>query len=78
MVFKNYVTETSLEVRWLRLDTFSSALTPRSQQTDPGSPLATAANHPPTFILVATFRISHSAVCDHQVQPTPLKKNFFF
>ena len=31
-------------------------------ETDPGMPLAPASDHPPTFIPVATFGISYSAV----------------
>ena len=37
--------------------------------TDPGTPLAPASDHPPTFFLVATFGVSHSAVRDHRDQP---------
>ena len=34
--------------------------------TDPGMPLAPASDHPPIFFSVAAFRISQSAVQDHQ------------
>ena len=38
--------------------------------TDPGTPLAPASDHPPTFFPVATSGVSHPAVHDHQDQPT--------
>ena len=39
--------------------------------TDPGTPLAPASDHSPTFFPVPTFGVSHSAILGHQDQLTP-------
>ena len=45
------------------------------ERTDPGTPLVSVSDHPPTFFPAGTFGISHSAVLHHLNQPISL---FFF
>ena len=42
-----------------------------SDRRDPGTPLAPVSDHPPTFLPVPIFRISHSTILGHWDQPTP-------
>ena len=63
-MWKVYGVKVCLAVPWIGL-----LLQKWLDWTDAGRPLAIASDHPPTFSPVTTFKISHSAVHNHQKQP---------